>query len=993
MLSMSQSISEAKLGRTSTTLLLPIIFALGVSVWLFQRAGVTQDNPTPASVESEERATPQGANAEPSATLHELASPESETRGSVEVVETSDELQVTAEHPLRGRIVPDRALPADESLQVVLEMRKRKSDGDGSAMPWESLAAFSGQEIWTEVSRVFPDPNGRFEVPRPVDAIKIRLRIEGDYIAWGAFQFEVDGKEDPGKSEFEVPVGIGAHVTLQLALNGIATVQEIAALEGDVFHIDSMGSAQSGFSSGRSHQKQSEIGSGGKATFRGLAAWSWGLGRDGANSKHQDLAPFRVAPNFKFEPSPGERVVIEVPMERGQVLDGAVVDTSGRAIAGAGINIGWHWRTASDRGDSWDGRRADDEGRFRFQALPLELDSLTISLLGFFDVQLGAAELAKLLASKGPHEFTLQRGGVLQVSITDGRGLPAHGFQLLLRKEGSTQSLSGATTDDEGLANFIGLPEGPLVISGVGRLRKDLQNEPELRSRFISEQSSPWGRIQGTDPEVETLWCLLASVPARQVDSGEELKLHVRPVPMVHGVVTGADPAWPDPIRLSVHKPDPNRPSFMGDSGMTQPGKGTFEVNPQTGAFSGSLPPGKYAAIGVSGQRANGRITAASPKVHSTRKVEFEVGTEDVHIVVPFEQASGIGGTVRFTDGTDLAGITVRMSRKEGWFTSPVGSVLTDAQGRFQFDSQQQGTYFLRLEAARYTLATHPEINLQAGDTPDPLELVAIQTGAVRVRMTALDGSEKANPTISIFNQKGTRSWTRPIEGDPEWNGAHGPLVPGSYVLSVFQEIQSGPPLVHRRSITIEPGKITEAAFKEVGQSEATISGRVTAGGEPVEGLNVWILDGNGVAASSATDKDGSYLLGSLSIGPMRLTCGSSVSTPIETREVEIASGQNSMLPISIPAGGIDGHLEGNAMMAHPVAFQAGSASEARPFRWCGGTSNGNFHIPYLPDGLYEVTTVDRTGKRSPGSTVLTVEVKNGETTRGIEIVFTSVKK
>ncbi len=921
------------------------------------------------------------------ASLQEIDPGEVEARKPVEV-DGAAPIAQDAEHPLRGRVVPNDSLPSDEVLEVSVEVWVPSSDEGSETDPNEWIDWFPGARKWREVTRLTPDASGRFITPRPLDVNMVRLRVDGDYITGGEFEYEVGSEEEPGDEEFELPAWVGAHVTLRLDLDDIATQDEIVALEGDVLVLSSTGSSsQNGFFSGSPYERRQQFNREGKAVFQGLSTYDWSEGHSTPTSEHQDLAPFRIKPGFHFEPSPGERVVIDVPMMRGLELQGVVLDGADQPVEGAEVMAKLAWQAGSLSGTSWERRTTDAAGQFLFQALTDTPFGLEINAPGFLDFKMGSSDIAPLMGTKESNTFHLKRGRVLKVRVTDARGLPAHGLPIQVHKGTSKKALFNLRTDEHGLVEFIGLPSGPLSLSAKGRLRNELQKDPEERLRFLDCQHNPFGALPRTDLNVEALWFAQASVPVDQLESGETLELEVRIAPMVRGTITGIDPAWTDPVRLAVLQPDPNMPAFAHRPRIGMRGEGTFAVDPNTGAFEGQLLPGHYTAIATSGRRANGMPSPTSSKVRSSPEIEFDVGTVDLNLNIPFATTSFIEGSVHLADGTELAELTVRLSKNEDWFTSAIGAATTNATGHFRFETEGPGTYYVRLDSPRYMLIPWVQLEIHAGIAPPFQRLTAVRAGTLSVNLIATDGSMLKKTDIKVFNADGRTPNARPIQDDPDWAGTFGPLAPGPYTVMVPQNLADASTILHRKAFTIKPGEITEVTLHGLDEPNATVSGTVTENGKPIEGFAVWCSDDLGIIALNETDAEGHYTLALTEVGRMSLKCGPSRWTQIEEQAIEVAPGLNSMLPLSVPSGAIEGQFEGQAMMVFPAIYRAGAAEGEEAFRRCGSISNGRFRISYLPDGLYKLTAIDRKGKPSADYTPQTVEIKGGSVVRDLEVI------
>ncbi len=982
--SMSRHSSAGNSDSSSWIFAILALAVLGSVVWMVRPSDEILEDAIPETAALDP--TPPSEPPAP-ASLEEIGIGETEARQQVEADDTA-RVAVDTDHPLRGKIIPSDRLPADEVLEVIVEVWTPPSKGEEGVESNNWFEAWPELRSWQELARVTPDASGRFASPRPLDVNMVRLRVDGDYITRGEFEYEVGSENEPGDEEFELPAWVGAHVTLQLALDDIATKEEIEALEGDIIRLSypSPGMA-GGYRPGSPNRPEAALDGNGQATFRGLMIEEWSEGYGNATSERQDLAPFRIDPGFSFRPYPGQRGFIKVPMERGLLLEGIVVDAVGDPVEGADLQIALEWRGKSFSGTYMKYRTTDAAGHFRFQALPQDPYSLEITARGFLTQKLQSDDIASLLKVQEPHTFQIARGRTLKVSVTVDGGLPAQGLPVTIRSDQTREDLATLRTNDAGKVEFVGLPEGPLSLSAGGRLLNALQEEPEVRLHFLPRQSSMFGPIPRMNLDVEALWYAQATVPVDQIGSGEEFDLEVHCAPMVRGTVTGIDPAWTDPIRLAILQPDPNMPALARHPRMGMHGEGTFAVDPDTGAFEGQLVPGHYTAIATSGRRTNGMPSPTSSKVRSSPEIEFDVGTEDLNLNIPFASASFIEGSVHLADGTELAELTVRLSKKEDWFTSAIGAATTNAAGHFRFETEGPGTYYVRLDSPRYMLIPWVQLEIHAGIAPPFQQLTAVRAGTLSVNLIATDGSVLKKSDVQVFNAEGRNRNARPILDDPDWAGTFGPLAPGSYTVMVPQTLTEASTILHRKTFAIKPGEITEVTLHALDEPTATVSGTVTMNGKPIEGIAVWCSDDMGVIAHNETDAEGHYTLALTEVGPMSLQCGPSRWTQIEQQAIDVTPGLNSMLPLSVPSGAIEGQFEGQPMMTFPALFRAGAAEGEKAFRKCGSIMNGRFTISHLPDGLYKLTAIDREGKPSADYTPQTVEIKGGSVVRDLKVI------
>lgn len=992
---MSRSHPACRSGRSSLAFVLLVVATAAAAFWFWQRSPgrITKDQGTPQTRDVTQR--------EGAAVLDDnKAAPLDPVDAALPVASRSTEIEVAAapvaideQNPLRGRVVPDVPLPRDEVLEIVVETYTRPTTPDANGVrpeDWESLSVFGDFLQWRELARLKPLPDGRFETPRPLGVTRIRLRASGEYVHSGEFTYELGGDDEPSTERFEIPVQVGAHVTLRLALDGIGTPEETAGLEGDTLAFDSTGpSASRSNFMGQPYRCSGSLDAGGTVTLRGIDAFDWSVSMPGANSEHQDLAPFRIRRGFHFEPAKGSRTVVDVPVLRGVRFEGLVLNGDGDPVPSASIAINARWASGSSSGSSNEYRQSAPDGRFVFQALPTEIERLTIEADGFIALTLGTNEISALSGDPAPHAFTLDAGSALEIRVTDENGQPAKGVTLIATVGGDSENARRVSTDDDGLATFVGLPAGPVRIEGDARLRHEMQDAAKGHNVFVGASRGGFGGSQPVDPAVETLWFVRAELSAQEVEEVTRLELSIRRAPTLRGRVLGARPDWPDPVKLVVQPDSPRtRMRRMMSTFRVSNGKGAFAVDPTSGTFEGQISPGRYIALATSGRRVNGKVTVDTPKVYFSPDIEFEVLQDDLEIELAFEGSVLLEGVVVLTNGEPLPDAPVRLSRFDGNFAMSVGAVESNDAGRFSFGEQPPGTYFLALSHTRFTMVSAVQVVIEPGQPAPSVEIIAQKAGAVRVKMLGADGKtlESAVPRIRTMADRST--WVRPIEDDSDWSSAFGPLAPGDYIVTLALEPPGEPPLLLRETIEIEPGELSDVTLREPDTAAAILTGVVMSGDDGIEGLHVWCSDETGLAALGVTDTEGRYVIHSTFTGSMVIACGPSQRTELDRHDVVVVGGDNAVPTMKVQSGAIEGKVAGLAAisMSQPAVFRAGALSDEKPMRYSGGTSNGHFRIEYLPDGRYDVTLVDGSGKRAKDAPLRTVEIKDGATVRGVKL-------
>lgn len=339
---------------------------------------------------------------------------------------------------------------------------------------------------------------------------------------------------------------------------------------------------------------------------------------------------------------------------------------------------------------------------------------------------------------------------------------------------------------------------------------------------------------------------------------------------------------------------------------------------------NGQLPPGRYEAVATSGTRSNGPVTVDFPKIRTSNSVAFEVSTEDVELRLEFGATLGIEGLARLSSGTPLAEVEVHLSRRENHRYVPREAKRTDGRAR-------------------------------------------------------------------ILGPDGYPTYVRPITGFPEWSRTLGPLRPGTYLTILDQELDGGSVRLQRERIVIRAGEVTDVRLNEPLEGASILTGEITAGGTPAAGVMVWLSDEIGLAGIGRTDDEGRYAADCNASGIATLNVGPLQFSPLAKRKVALGLGPTSPPTADLAAGVIEGKmLESETSLCFgqaAVSLAGADTAEPPPFRTLGGSSNGHFEVQHLPDGLYELDVSERTGKRSSAWEPQTIEIKNGQRVRDVNLV------
>ena len=114
-------------------------------------------------------------------------------------------------------------------------------------------------------------------------------------------------------------------MALVLDRGEIATPEDVAAFEGVSLTFFSTGPSSSRVPFiGRAHELQGNLDHMGRVEYGATSCYYCSFEGDLSDGGERDLEPFRVPLGFSFEPKAGERVMVQVPLERGVSFGGVV---------------------------------------------------------------------------------------------------------------------------------------------------------------------------------------------------------------------------------------------------------------------------------------------------------------------------------------------------------------------------------------------------------------------------------------------------------------------------------------------------------------------------------------------------------------------------------------------------------------------------------------------------------------------------------------------
>ncbi|MEL6903889.1 MAG: carboxypeptidase-like regulatory domain-containing protein, partial [Planctomycetota bacterium] len=726
-----------------------------------------------------------------------------------------------------------------------------------------------------EVARVEVGADGRFDLPRPVDAARVRVRLEGDYARGGSIEYDLGSDDEPAGDVFEVPVELGAHVTLALIPPPGASPSEFARLTGREASLHS----STAYVVGRS-EHAGTVGPDGQVILRRLPEGTCGFTNSYTGAA--PLAPFFVPNDFSFTAEAGVRSVVEVPLLRGREFSGRVETEDGTRVPGAEITLEFAVRSPSS-GRSWSRRETSDvTGHFWFEAMQAAPRACTVKLdRGRPVLALEGAALEALLAVDDPALVVPSTRTVrVRFRMPDGRA--ARFLHVDIRFPEAPDLNTTARTADDGTVRVV-LPVGRRVEVTARGVRGDRGAAGSEGSVDFERPGpvAPFVRGPGSDPAAPSentiarddrpLW--FATVPGERIAAAREdtpVEVELEPAPIVSGFVSGADPSealGPRVTLLTLEEARRRRPRELeGQEGVDS----TRSLDRMAPAFAFAAVPGEYVAYASRGRGAS--MTVSEP-------VTVAVGPDGATVGLTLPPRRRLEGRLVDTTNAPLAEIHVGL-QGTGDRRLSINRETTDERGVFRFERVLPGTYTCWLDSERYVLATKPRVVIAADSPPPPVELVASPAGAIRARAVGPDGLERPECGFDVRSAEGRHFGRRMIKDDRAWRGAIGPLLPGTYTVEAYCGPDGAPdrsgksPLVSASAtVEVRPGALSTVEVVVPTELGASVRGRITAGGSPVREANAWLeLDG-GPTVSSRTDEDGRFELPVPGAGAGTLRC------------------------------------------------------------------------------------------------------------------------
>lgn len=249
-----------------------------------------------------------------------------------------------------------------------------------------------------------------------------------------------------------------------------------------------------------------------------------------------------------------------------------------------------------------------------------------------------------------------------------------------------------------------------------------------------------------------------------------------------------------------------------------------------------------------------------------------------------------LSGTVRdAATGNPVAGVPVSVYDNvwESWPSTGVATVMTDAEGRYDFPDMNWwgGPNGVGVTDPTRTWVM-PNSGLASVMLPGVADVAVYRSGTITGRVTAPSGAPVVGERVKL-------EWNAPYSG---WVNMHSTetttdgrytfrLPPGEYRVSFSDPTgayydQYYPTNAAPATLKVSSATTTTAGVKLTGPGTLVGTARDSVSGEPIAGMNVevWRASGTGWGwvARTTTDDAGRYRLAQLPPGSYRVACGQS---------------------------------------------------------------------------------------------------------------------
>lgn len=804
---------------------------------------------------------------------------------------------------LAGRVVDEEGRPVPDARLLV-------SSGAESLFGW-LIRELSGDPAAKIRSRA----DGTFSASRLPPGTNLRLAARHPDFEDGALGGIALA---PGEARS------GAVVTLRrgLVLSGTVKDPEGSPIAGAELALASSlvtRSSQGGTRRGDSFGGVSDLptgrsGADGRFELRGVPPGDWSLTAKAPGWATETVDPVRLARDTRPDP-------VDVVLPAGASISGFVLRRTGGGAEGYWVHPRPIGRPPTSAAASIPEPTGPD-GAFLLEGLRAG-ETYDLQLFGPAAVGVAGAPKKRVPAPSAGIEWTVEGTGRIEGVVIDGRtGRPLEACEVSFHPDDGVPDLEHLLMMRSALSG----PGSPARFDQGAALRA-------TDSRFAFEEV-PAGK-----------WQVVVTAPGYQV--GRAAGIEVEEATTTEGVEVRLQPGSTLKGRVTEERSGRGVPeanvSVRGADGAHSPGGGL--VTDADGRFEAEgLPPGKVFVFARHADYAPGTGSA-------------ELGERGGSVDVALSRGGSLGGIVLSATRQPVAQAEVSLAGPEG------GAALTDPSGRFRFEHLPPGRFQVRASVPGRS-AEPVEAVLAPGEPAPDVTLVLEGGATVRGVVTGLPDGARAGVNV---NASGPRAWWASSRTGPDGRFELGGAPAGTITLRAHvTDPAAGTTRYARGSVTVAEGQ-GEAETEIVFEAGASLSGRVTRGGQAHPEARVVLEDARGdLAGSGRTDPSGIYRIEG--VAPGTYTASVSASQGLSGRSVKrsVVVDGGSTLDVELPLASlrgvvVDGATKQPLSNALVGVFPAGEP-EGRFVRATTDT-NGRFFVEGLEPGAWDLK-VRRPGYR-----------------------------
>lgn len=563
---------------------------------------------------------------------------------------------------------------------------------------------------------------------------------------------------------------------------------------------------------------------------------------------------FGTTEDFTLEP--GETARHELTLERGIRISGRITDEAGAPVKEAHVNAGRSsWQSEFDHG--WG--QVEDDGRFLLKALRPGKIQLTVSAQGFTALE---HELGKLEAGEDQElTLVLQRGGSVSGSLLWPDGTPAVGFVSVDDGNDFGSFGEGHKTAEDGSFTITGLEAETVTLRARATKTDEVLVKSELTGKErTKKQKSSWN-AEAEGVAVGTTDLVLTLAPSLE---------------LVGTVIEeGAGPV--ETFRLIAFPVDDGPMSFDFTRQVAKAYKDAGGAFTLTG-FS----PGKW------------RVTASSKEFVDSDPLEVEIPA-DAPVTLVLRRGATVSGVVVDASGAAVAGAAISWEvsgadSSFAFFEGPDEEPESDANGRFLVSKIKPGVVSFGASAPGHAPSEKVSLEVFAGRETSGIVLTLQQGGTITGEVVDFEGRPAAGARVWVYCMSGA-DFHQNAQSDKEGRFEISGAPAGRFRAQA--ELESG--LELGADVELVAGASAHVRLAPETKNVVRLFGRITLGGEPIEGLRLSAnqQDGSRSGANAETDEQGDYEL--------QLPGGGAYRLSLHRWDMESRSSRNWSVKLDVP--------------------------------------------------------------------------------------------